>query len=143
MKNLLIAISAGLFLASCAPTTPLGRIQQQPEKFAALSPKQQELVQQGQIDRGMSQDAVFIAWGSPASVFQGSNNGRPTERWDYAGSRPVFTNTFHGSYGRHWGPYRRRGYSGMGWGPEVVYIPYRTGSVWFIDNQVDSWERAR
>lgn len=143
MKQLLIAVFTGLFLASCAPSTPLARIQQQPEKFEALSKKHRELVERGQIDRGMSQDAVFIAWGSPSSVFQGSNNGRATERWDYAGSRPVFTNTFHGSYGRLYGPYRRHGYDGMGWGPEVVYIPYRIGSVWFIDNRVDSWERAR
>ncbi len=143
MKYLLIAISAGMLLVSCAPSTPLARIQRQPEKFEALSVKHRELVERGQIDRGMSQDAVYFAWGSPASVFQGSNNGRPTERWDYAGSRPVFTNTFHGSYSRFHGSCWRGRYSGVGWGPEVVHIPYRLGSVWFIDNRVDSWERAR
>lgn len=143
MRHLLIAISAGLLFASCAPSTPLARIQRQPEKFEALSAQHRELVERGQIDRGMSQDAVYIAWGSPSSVFQGSNNGRPTERWDYAGSRPVFTNTFRGSYGRFHRSCWRGGYSGIGWGPEVVHIPYRIGSVWFIDNQVDSWERAR
>jgi hypothetical protein len=143
MKYLLIAISAGMLFTSCAPSTPLARIQRQPEKFEALSAQHRELVEKGQIDRGMSQDAVFLAWGSPSGVFQGSSNGRSTERWDYAGSRPVFTNTFHGSYGRFHGSCWRGGYSGIGWGPEVVYIPYRIGSVWFIDNQVDSWERAR
>lgn len=143
MKILLVAISSALWVASCAPSTPLARIQRQPEKFEALSERHRELVERGQIDRGMSQDAVYLAWGSPASAFQGSNNGRPTERWDYAGSRPVFTNSFSGSYGNFYGPYRRGGCSGIGWGPEVVYIPYRIGSVWFIDNQVDSWERAR
>lgn len=66
-----------------------------------------------------------------------------TERWDYAGSRPVYFNNFHGSYGRFSGPYRRGGFWGAGWGPEVAYIPYRIGSVWFIDSRVDSWERAR
>ena len=143
MRNLLIAISSGLFFASCAPTTPLARIQQQPEKFEALNTKQKQLVEKGQIDRGMSQDAVYLAWGAPSRVFQGSKNERVTERWDYAGSRPVYTNTFYGSYGRYYGPYRHYGYSGYGWGPEVTYIPYRIGSVWFIDNRVDSWERAQ
>jgi len=138
-----MAISAVMLVASCAPSTPLARIQRQPEKFEALSAKHRELVERGQIDSGMSQDAVYFAWGSPSSVFQGSNNGRATERWDYAGSRPVFTNTFHGSYGRFYGPCRRGIHSGMGWGPEVAYIPYRIGSVWFIDNRVESWERAR
>lgn len=42
MKNPMIAIFAGLFLASCAPSTPLARIQQQPDKFDALSAKNKE-----------------------------------------------------------------------------------------------------
>ena len=32
---------------------------------------------------------------------------------------------------------------GFGVGPEVAYVPYRVGSVWFINHRVDSWERAR
>ena len=143
MKTLMIAACAGLFLASCAPSTPQTRIQREPDKFEALSPKHRELVQQGQIERGMTPDAVYLAWGAPARTFQGSKNGRTTERWDYAGTRPVYYNNFYGSYGRYYGPYGRHGYYGMGWGPEVAYIPYRIGSVWFIDHKVDSWERAR
>jgi hypothetical protein len=143
MKNLLMAIFAGLLFASCVPSTPLTRIQQQPEKFEALSAKHKELVERGQVDRGMSTDAVYLAWGAPSRVFQGSKDNRLSERWDYAGSRPVYTNTFYGSYGRYYGPYRRYGYSGIGWGPEVAYIPYRIGSVWFIDGRVESWERVR
>ncbi len=143
MKMLLFALSAGMFFASCAPSTPQARIQREPEKFESLSQNHRQLVEQGRIDRGMSQDAVFLAWGPPSRTFQGSKNNRISERWDYSGSRPVFTNTFHGSYGRFYGPYRRHGFSNAGWGPEVAYIPYRIGSVWFIDNQVDSWERAR
>ena len=143
MKMLLFAISAGLLFASCAPSTPQARIQRHPEKFESLSSQHRQLVENGRIDRGMSQDAVFLAWGAPSRVFQGSRNNRQSERWDYSGSRPVYTNTFHGSYGRFYGPCGRHGFSGIGWGPDVAYIPYRIGSVWFIDNQVDSWERAR
>jgi hypothetical protein len=143
MKKLLFALSIGLLFTSCAPSTPQTRIQQQPQKFEALGPKHRQLVEKGLIDRGMSQDAVYLAWGAPSRTFQGSKNNRLTERWDYSGSRPVYSNTFYGSYGRYYGPYRRYGYSGIGWGPEVAYIPYRIGSVWFIDNKVDSWERAR
>jgi hypothetical protein len=143
MKNAIIAACSALLMAACAPSTPQTRIQQEPQKFEALSSKHRELVQQGQIERGMTPDAVYLAWGPPARTFQGSKNGRFTERWDYAGTRPVYTNNFYGSYGRYYGPYRRYGYYGMGWGPEVAYIPYRIGSVWFINNKVDSWERAR
>lgn len=143
MKNLLLAASFGLVLASCAPSTPQTRIQREPQKFEALGKKHQELVEQGRIDRGMPPDAVYLAWGAPSRTFQGSKGGRLTERWDYAGSRPVHFNTFHGSFGHYFGPRRRHGWYGAGWGPEVAYVPYRIGSVWFIDNRVDSWERGR
>lgn len=146
MKKILLALSAGLLFASCAPSTPQARIQQSPQKFEALSGKHRSLVQQGQITRGMTPDAVYLAWGYPSRTFQGSKDGKSTERWDYAGSRPVYTNSFYGSYGyghHPYGPYGRHGYSGFGFGPEVAYIPYRIASVWFINNRVDSWERAR
>ena len=68
MKKFLTALSAGLSLASCVPSTPQTRIQQNPQKFEALSAKHRTLVQQGQIARGMSPDAVYLAWGGPPGV---------------------------------------------------------------------------
>jgi hypothetical protein len=145
MKKILTALSAGLLLASCAPSTPQARIQQDPGKFAALSGKNQELVQQGLIARGMPADGVYLAWGSPSRVYQGSKGGKATERWDYAGTRPVYTTSFFGSYG--YGPYHRGRYgyygSGFGLGPEIAYVPYRAATVWFENNRVESWERVR
>jgi hypothetical protein len=143
MKKLLTAVLAGLLMASCVPSTPQARIQREPQKFEALGSKHRALVEQGQIAPGMTADAVYLAWGAPSRVFQGSKNGKMTERWDYAGARPVYTSNFYGFYGRGYGPYRRPGYYGYGLGPEVTYIPYRIASVWFIESRVDSWERAR
>jgi len=152
MKSLFAALALGLSFTSCVPSTPQTRIQQDPRKFAALSTKEQSLVQQGQISRGMSPDAVYLAWGSPSGSFQGSNDGKLTERWDYVGVRPVQTTAFYGSYGygghygyRGYGPYGRHGGTmiGVGFGPEVAYLPYRVASVWFINQRVDAWERAR
>ncbi len=147
MKIFLLAVSSALLFVSCAPSTPQARIDREPGKFAALSAKHQTLVQQGQITRGMSTDAVYLAWGRPAGIFQGSRDGKTTERWDYAGSRPVYTTGFYGSYGygRSYGRHSRYGYSGIGFGmgPEVTYVPYSLASVWFLNNRVDSWERAR
>lgn len=148
MKTTLATLSAALLFCSCVPSTPQARIERAPQKFEALAKNHRALVQQGQIVSGMSMDAVYLAWGEPSGVFQGSKDGKATERWDYAGSRPVYATNFYGAYGYGYGPYGaygRHSYSdvGFGFGPEVAYIPYRIASVWFVNNRVDSWERAR
>lgn len=145
MKEILTALTAGLLLVSCVPSTPQTRIQREPEKFAALSAKHQSLVQKGEISRGMPADAVYFAWGRPSRVFQGSKDEKTTERWDYAGSQPVYTTGFYGAYGYPYRGYGRYGYTGLGFGfgPDVTYIPYRVASVWFLNSRVDSWERVK
>ncbi len=142
MLKSLVSLFALVAFASCVPSTPQARIAQSPGKFAALSESHKELVEQGEIERGMSPDAVYLAWGSPSRSFQGSKDGKRTDRWDYAGSMPVYTTGFYGGYGYgRYGPHRRYGY--YGFGPEVTYVPFRVASVWFLNNRVDSWERAR
>jgi hypothetical protein len=146
MKISIATVLLGLALASCAPSTPQARIEQNPEKFAALSQSHQNLVQQGQIARGMPPEAVELAWGNPHSRFEGVRGGKNTARWDYEGSRPVYTTSRFGGYGfGHGGSFGRGRYSaiGFGMGPDVTFIPQRIASVWFISNRVDSWERAR
>jgi hypothetical protein len=148
MRKIAATLVFGSILASCAPSTPQGRIAKNPEKFAELNKKNQDLVQQGQIARGMAPDAVKLAWGPPAQRFEGSKNSKSTERWDYAGATPVFFNGYNGGYGYGYnglGPYGCAGYNsiGLGLGPEVAFVPYRLASVWFIDGRVDSWERAQ
>lgn len=145
MKTILPALSALFLLASCVPSTPQARIEKDPQKFEALDGKQKALVRQGQIARGMTPDAVYLAWGDPSAIFQGSRNGKSSERWDYAGSRPVYAAGFYGGYGYGYGPYGYHGHPGYvyGLGPEVAYVPYRIATVWFINNRVDSWEKAQ
>ena len=148
MRKIATMLIIGVLLASCAPSTPQGRIAKNPGKFAELSRKNQDLVQQGQIARGMTPDAVKLAWGPPAQRFEGSKNSKSTERWDYAGTTPVYFTGYIGGYGYGYdglGPYGSAGYNsfGPGLGPEVAFVPYRIASVWFIDDRVDSWERAR
>lgn len=142
---MLAAIAAGLLAASCAPSTPQARIDRHPEKFASLKAGQRSLVQQGRIERGMPPDAVYLAWGSPSRSFQGSKAGKNTERWDYVGSRAVYSPGFYGAYG--YSPYGHHGPHGYGYGfgisPEIAYVPYRAASVWFVNDRVDAWERIR
>lgn len=146
MKIIVIAIIAGWAFTSCAPSTPQARIEKNPQAFAALSGKQQELVKQGQIARGMSPEAVTLAWGDPAQSYEGSRNGKAAERWDYTGTLPVYSTDFYYGHGfGGYGPYGYGPYSGYGYGlgPDVAFVPYRIGSVWFTSGKVDSWERVQ
>lgn len=143
MKKTLSLLLLGFIFTSCAPSTPATRIAKYPEQFEKLTNREQEIVRQGGIAKGISKDAVLLSWGTPSNRFEGSQRGKVTERWDYASSRPVYSTNFYGGYG-----YGRYGYGrysgiGLGLGPEVTYIPYRTATVWFIGNKVDSWERIR
>lgn len=147
MKKLIPALLAGLVVSACAPSTPQARIDNSPGKFAALSHREQDLVRHGEVSQGMSEDGVLLAWGPPARVFEGSKRSKPASRWDYVGSRPVYTNFYGGGLGYGYGGYGRSRYGyttlGVGLGPEVTYIPQRMATVWFESHRVESWERAR
>jgi hypothetical protein len=140
------ALSVVIF-ASCAPSTPAARIAAQPAMYESLPAKQKELVRQGQLAKGMGTDAVYLAWGRASRVYEGSEGGDPTLRWDYNSSSAVVTNSY-GNFGPYgWG----YGY-GYGWrygtypynaGPDVLYVPYRKATVLFRNGRVDSWEKVR
>lgn len=136
--SMLLSAAAALVLGACTTPSPQTRIADNPQLFAALSPAHKELVSQGRIDRGMSPEAVFLAWGRASSVYEGSRGNTPILRWDYAGSRPVETMSVFGGYG-----YGRFGRYGFGGGPEVAFVPYRAATVWFENQRVTSWERLR
>jgi hypothetical protein len=140
----LAATLLALAFASCAPSTPEGRIAAQPALFDKLPDRQQELVKQGRIDKGMGTDAVYLAWGRPAREYEGSEGDVATLRWDYAGSTPVYSNQVYGYGGYRYGRYGRYGYPyGYGIGQEITYVPYRRASVLFHNGRVASWERSR
>lgn len=131
-----------LVLANCASSTPTSRIQKNPAIYDALSTKEKNLVSQGRIEKGMSKKAVFLAWGRPSTSINGSRNGVDFQRWIYTSYQPVYTNRFYGGYGYGWGRYGRP-YYGMGYGPEVDYIPERRAFVEFRNERVHNWERRQ
>ena len=150
MKSMLLpaALSATI-LASCAPSTPAARIAAQPAMFNALPAKQKEQVRQGHIDKGMGTDAVYLAWGKASREYDGYEGSTRTLRWDYNGSTPAYSSGYFGAFGwgsGRFGPYY--GYNpyhfyGVGYGPEVTYVPYRRASVLFRNGRVTSWDRSR
>ncbi|MEY2496582.1 MAG: hypothetical protein QOD12_138 [Verrucomicrobiota bacterium] len=107
-RALTIGIAASaVILTSCSTTET--RISDHPEIFQTLSPRDQELVKQGKIREGMSQDAVWIAWGSPDQKATGTARGRAVETWIY--NDYVYANA---PYPYPYGPFGYGGYFGGG-----------------------------
>ena len=91
--------SSALILTGCSTTET--RISKHPEIYQTLSRNDQALVSQGQIRARMSQNAVWLAWGSPDRKIVGNMRGRPSETWIY-----VNYITAPYGYGYPYGPYR-------------------------------------
>lgn len=76
----LVAASA-LIVTGCETTQD--RISKHPEIYHGLSANDQALVSHGQIRPGMSQNAVWLAWGSADRKITGNMRGHPAETWIY------------------------------------------------------------
>lgn len=70
----------------CATSTIQSRLAERSAAFETLPPDQQELVRQGQVRVGMSSDAVYIAWGPPAEVFESEDPSGHITTWQYHGT---------------------------------------------------------
>jgi hypothetical protein len=92
LRTSIFTVAAGtLILASCS--TPQTRISEHPDFYQSLSPKDQALVNQGQIRIGMSRTGVWLAWGTTDRKIVGNMGGGPTETWiyNYYASYPNYT----------------------------------------------------
>ncbi len=129
-----------LSLAACQSATPASRIAENPVMFQSLPAEQQTLVQQGRISEGMSQDAVFLAWGAPNNEpYVGQQNGKSLVRWVYTYQQPVMSTPPLGPV--YWGPYGW--YDPAVYGPTTVYVPRTAATVLFENNKVVSWESRK
>jgi hypothetical protein len=107
---LILALSA-LVLSSCSTTE--SRISENPQMFNSLSPRDQDLVRQGQIRTGMSQNAVWLAWGAPEQKSVGEMRGRPAETWIYVNYVPAYGYGYPYGYGPY-GGFGGFGFSSVG-----------------------------
>lgn len=84
-----LALLVGILGCASAPTDPRQIAKRRVERAAAyqaLTPEQRSLVDRGQVQVGMPEDAVFIAWGKPAQVLRrGDATGEETT-WLYSRS---------------------------------------------------------
>jgi hypothetical protein len=111
-----LLVTGALFLSACS--TVETRIDKNRAAFEQLSPKEKELVSQGKIAVGMSQMAVYLAWGQPQQKAAGIVRNTPTESWVY-----TVTTAAYGPYA--YGPYW--GYGGWGYAGPVSFLGYRHG----------------
>jgi hypothetical protein len=106
LRALTLVLSASaIVLTSCS--TPETRISNHPEIFQTLSPRDQELAKAGKIREGMSQDAVWLAWGIPDQKATGVAHGKSVETWIY--NEYYYANS---PYPYPYGPFGYGGYYG-------------------------------
>lgn len=103
---LTLSLCASAFVFTSCSTTET-RISDHPEIFQTLSPRDQGLVKVGKIREGMSQNAVWLAWGAPDQKATGVARGRPVETWIY--NEYTYANA---PYPYPFGPYGYGGYFG-------------------------------
>jgi hypothetical protein len=120
---ILAVLASAFFFTGCATTET--RIADHPDMFNNLSPNDQALVRQGQIRAGMSQNAVWLAWGSPDQKAVGNMRGHSTETWIYVNY----------TYGYPYGyPYHYPYYGGFGLGfVGVTHVHRHHNFVFFGD----------
>jgi hypothetical protein len=96
---LLACVATGaLFVSGCS--TVSSRIENNRAAFEQLSSSDRALVTAGRIRGGMSEEAVYIAWGAPQQKATGAVHNTPTETWVY-----TITTTLPGyGYGGLYGP---------------------------------------
>src|SRR5213592_2959615 len=114
----LVLAASAFVLTSCSTTET--RISDHPEIFQTLSPSDQALVKAGKIREGMSQNAVWLAWGAPDQKATGVARGRPVETWIY--NEYTYANA---PYPYPYGPF---GYGGYFGGRVIFHHHGRTGS---------------
>jgi len=80
--GLMLGVLGGIVaLTGCA--TPETRIQKNPEVFARLTPRQQDLIKQGQAGVGFDPEMVKLALGEPDRIVTRTDAQGTTEIWSY------------------------------------------------------------
>ena len=86
VKLLWPVLLAVLICTGCRTSTIDTRRAERASAYAALPPDTKRLVDQGQVRVGMSEDAVYIAWGAPSQVLRSENQSGSISTWLYHGS---------------------------------------------------------
>ena len=130
----LLICNALLAWALTGCSTPASRSHEHAAAFGKLSPGDQRLVRHGHIRPGMSEEAVYIAWGEPDAKTAGGDGGKSaTETWVYRQrvtlQEPINSYAFNGPYHGFGDDYAGQGflspyaYGGIGYEGVLRYQP--------------------
>lgn len=107
-RLLLPSLALTLLLGACA--SPQSRIERSPDAFQALNAEQQELVKQGKIAIGFSEEAVKLALGQPQRVSQRTDEKGKSTVWRYV---DYDSSAVGGSFGGFYGAGYYPGFAGF------------------------------
>ena len=129
-----------LFICNCTSTIE-SRIQNNPQLYSALTGPEKKAVSKGLIIKGMSQDAVYLAWGRPSGIIERNSYGKSIEKWRYSSLMPVVNQNFlyndyhYYHHYDHCSPFYHS--------TNVGYVPYTSAVVEFETQKVTSWEQEK
>ena len=130
------------WLAGCAgsatdPRQIARRRMERPAAYEALSPEQKALVDRGQVQVGMGEDAVYIAWGPPGQSLQRGDAAGEETTWLYTGS--TTDQYINWTYVEVPGP-RGRPYLDRVTTTDYAFRDYVSARLVFREGRVISWE---
>jgi hypothetical protein len=87
VKQSFVLLLITLLMAGCATSSIESRKKERLAAYSALPLDDRRLVDKGQIKVGMTQDAVYIAWGQPSQILQSESGDRGVATtWLYQGT---------------------------------------------------------
>lgn len=138
----LFLLLATVWWAGCAgsatdPKQIARRRNERAEAYARLSPEQQAQVDRGQVQVGMPEDAVYIAWGPPAQSLQRGDASGEQTTWLYSGS--TTDQYINWTYVEVPGPNGRR-YLDRVMTTDYAFRDYVSARLVFQEGKVTTWE---
>ncbi|MBG85823.1 MAG: hypothetical protein CMO80_02850 [Verrucomicrobiales bacterium] len=122
---------------ACKTSTVESRRTERWGAYSALPKSQQALIDQGDIEAGMGEDAVYIAWGAPAQILESGDKTGKTITW-------LYESTTHDTHYR-WRTYQVRRDDGTLYldrrmVPVTQFRDYVSARLIFKNGELQRWE---
>ncbi len=83
-------------LVGCASTSN-SRIKEKEKEFLAYPPEVQQQIQSGNVDKGFTEDMVYMAKGTPSEKSTQVKSGKTIKLWKYSGTKTQMVEPPRGS----------------------------------------------